>query len=85
MIWRRIQKRSGVKRLGSHLIRHSSGQGMARAGALIADIQDVLDHESDKMARHYPGEGRKPSGPTGSFRPTGCAATLWVAPSGLLG
>jgi site-specific recombinase XerC len=27
MIWRRIQKRSGVKRLGSHLIRHSYGQG----------------------------------------------------------
>ena len=59
MIWRRIQRRSGVKRLGSHLIRHSFGQGMARAGASIADIQDVLGHESDKMARHYAGEARK--------------------------
>ncbi len=59
MIWGRIQMRSGVKRLGSHLIRHSYGQGMARAGASIADIQDVLGHESDKMARHYAGEARK--------------------------
>ena len=59
MIWRRIQRRSGVKRLGSHLIRHSYGQGMARDGASIADIQDVLGHESDKMARHYAGEARK--------------------------
>jgi hypothetical protein len=33
MIWRRIQKRSGVKRLDSHLIRRSYGQGMAHAGA----------------------------------------------------
>ena len=59
MIWRRIRKRSGIKRLGSHLIRHSCGQGMARAGASIADIQDVLGHESDKMARHQAGEARK--------------------------
>lgn len=59
MIWRRIQRRSGVRRLGSHLIRHSFGQGMARAGAAIADIQDVLGHESDKMARYYAGEARK--------------------------
>ena len=48
-----------VKRLGSHLIRHSFEQGMARAGASIAEIQDVLGHESDKMARHYAGEARK--------------------------
>ena len=32
---------------------------MARAGASIADSQDVLGHESDKMARYYAGEGRK--------------------------
>ena len=32
---------------------------MARAGASIADVQDVLGHESDKMARHYAGEARK--------------------------
>lgn len=45
--------------LGSHLMRHSHGQGMARAGASIADIQDVLDHESDKIARHHAGRARK--------------------------
>jgi len=32
---------------------------MARKGAPIADIQDVLGHTSDKMARHYAGEARK--------------------------
>ncbi|HEY3059285.1 MAG TPA: tyrosine-type recombinase/integrase [Chloroflexota bacterium] len=53
-----IQKRSGVKRLGSHLV-HSYAQNMARKGAPVADIQDVLGHESDKMARHYAGEARK--------------------------
>jgi site-specific recombinase XerD len=59
MIWRRIQRRSGVKRLGSHLVRHTFAQAMARKGAPIADIQDVLGHTSDKMARHYAGEARK--------------------------
>ena len=59
MIWRRIQRRSGVKRLGSHLVRHTFAQTMARKGAPIADIQDVLGHTSGKMARHYAGEARK--------------------------
>jgi site-specific recombinase XerD len=59
MIWRRIQQRSGVKRLGSHLIRHTYAQKMALQGAPVADIQDVLGHESDKMARHYAGDARK--------------------------
>jgi integrase len=59
MIWRRIQRRSGVKRLGGHLVRHTFAQTMARKGAPIADIQDVLGHTSDKMARHYAGEARK--------------------------
>jgi hypothetical protein len=30
----------------------------------IADIQDVLDHESDKMAGHCTREARKLHGPT---------------------
>jgi integrase len=64
MIWRRIRKRSGLKRLGSHLIRHSKGPGMARAGASIADIQDVLGHHSDEMARHYAGEAASLPRPT---------------------
>ena len=59
MIWCRMQKRSGVKRLWSHLVRHSYAQNVARKGAPIADIQDVLDRDSDKMARHYAGEARK--------------------------
>jgi integrase len=59
MIWRRIQRRSGVKRLGSHLVRHTFAQTMARKGAPMADIRDVLGHTSDKMARHYAGEARK--------------------------
>ena len=66
MIWRRIQKRSGVKRLGSHAIRHTFAQRMALGDptrglppAPLADIQDVLGHESDAMARHYAGDARK--------------------------
>src|SRR5262249_44871946 len=47
-IWRRFQKHSGVKRLGSHLIRHIYAQHMAQQGAPVADIQDVLGHESDR-------------------------------------
>jgi integrase len=58
MIWRRIQKRSGVKRLGSHLLR-SFAQHMAGQGASISDIQHVLGHESDKMARHHAGDARR--------------------------
>jgi integrase len=58
-IWRRMQKQSGVNCLGSHLIRHLLRIGMADQGAPVADIQDVLGHESDKMARHYAGEARK--------------------------
>jgi integrase len=50
---------SGVKRLGSHLVRHTFAQTMGRKGAPIADIQDVLGHTSDKRARHYAGEARK--------------------------
>jgi hypothetical protein len=42
---------SGRQTLGSYLVRHSFGPGMARAGASIADIQDVLGHELDKMAQ----------------------------------
>jgi hypothetical protein len=36
---------SGVKRLGSHLVRHTFAQTMG--------------HTSDKRARHYAGEARK--------------------------
>jgi integrase len=57
-IWRRIQKRSGVKRIGSHLIRHTFAQRMAAEGAPIGDIQDVLGDSSEKMARHYAGAAR---------------------------
>ena len=66
MIWRRVQRHSGVKRLGSHLVRHSIAQHMARGdesrglpAASITEIQDMLGHSSDKMARHYAGEARK--------------------------
>ena len=58
-IWRCIQQRSGVRRLGSHLIRHTDGKNMAHQGAAISDIEDVLGHESDKMTRHFAGEARK--------------------------
>ncbi|MDQ6669178.1 MAG: site-specific integrase [Chloroflexota bacterium] len=57
-IWRRIQKRSGVRRLGSLLVRHTYAQRMAAAGAPVADIMDVLGHSSEKMARHYAGAAR---------------------------
>jgi site-specific recombinase XerC len=38
MIWRRMRRRSGVKRIGSHLIRHSLAQHMARETAPLSDI-----------------------------------------------
>ena len=59
MVWRRMQVRSGVDNLGPHWIRHTYAQSMARRGAPMADIQDVLGHSSDKMARHYAGEARQ--------------------------
>jgi site-specific recombinase XerD len=59
MIWRRIKRRSGVKRLGSHLIRYTVVQNAARNGATIAECQGILGHESDKMARHYVGDAHK--------------------------
>jgi site-specific recombinase XerD len=58
-IWRRLKKRSGVKRLGSHLIRYTVVQNAARNGATIAEIQGILGHESDKMSRHYVGDAHK--------------------------
>jgi integrase len=65
MIWRRMKTRSGVKRLGSHLVRHTYAQRMAGGDpargippAAIGEIQDVLGHTSDKMARHYAGAAR---------------------------
>ena len=58
MIWRRIQKRSGVQKPGQPPDLRVFGQGMARARASIADIQDVLGLESDKMARHYAWDAR---------------------------
>jgi integrase len=53
------QSASALTTVSSHLVRHTFAQTMARKGAPIADIQDVLGHTSDKMARHYPGEARK--------------------------
>jgi hypothetical protein len=32
---------------------------MARQGTSISETQDVLGHESDKMARHYAGDARR--------------------------
>ena len=58
-LWKRIKRRARIRGrgFGAHLVRHYA-QNMARQGASIADIQDVLGHSSDKMARHYAGEAR---------------------------
>jgi integrase len=32
---------------------------LTRQRARVADIQDVLGHSSDKMARHYAGQARQ--------------------------
>ena len=58
-----IQQRSGVKRLGGPLIRHTYGHNMAHQGASISEIQTSWGHESDKMARHHPKSDRSTSAP----------------------
>jgi len=68
----------------------------AQAGASIGDIQDVLEHVSDKMARHYaarlavcrgePDDEVQPwqARPTGSGRPPGCQQSDGAAPEKLM-
>lgn len=56
MILRRAQQRSGMGRLYAHLFRHSIAQRAAREGAKVGEIQTMLGHRTQAMARRYAGE-----------------------------
>ncbi len=57
-IFNRLEERSGVK-CNPHKFRHTVAQAAAQAGAPVADVQDLLHHSSDQMARRYIGNARQ--------------------------
>jgi integrase/recombinase XerD len=56
---RRLQRRSGVKRFHAHLCRHMVAQNALLKGAGRAEVQDILGHATDAMARRYAGTARQ--------------------------
>ena len=58
-VFRRIKHRSGVKRLHAHLCRHTVAQNALLKGAGRAEVQDILGHQTDAMARRYAGRVRQ--------------------------
>ncbi len=62
MILRRAKRRSGMGRLHAHLFRHSIAQRAARAGAKAGEIQTLLGHRTQVMARRYAGEALNAQG-----------------------
>lgn len=58
-LFRRLKERSGVKRLHAHLCRHTVAQNALLKGAGRAEVQDILGHKTDAMARKYAGTVRQ--------------------------
>lgn len=58
-VFRRLKARSGVKRLHAHLCRHTVAQNALLKGAGRAEVQDILGHQTDAMARRYAGKVRQ--------------------------
>ena len=56
---RRLKQRSGVTRLHAHLCRHTVAQNALLKGAGRAEVQDILGHQTDAMARKYAGKIRQ--------------------------
>jgi integrase/recombinase XerC len=54
----RLEALTGIK-CNPHRFRHTVAQAAARAGAPVADIQDLLKHKSDVVSRMYIGEARQ--------------------------
>jgi site-specific recombinase XerD len=58
-VFRRLKSRSGVTRLHAHLCRHTMAQNALLKGAGRAEVQDILGHKTDAMARKYAGAVRQ--------------------------
>jgi site-specific recombinase XerD len=58
-LFRRLKFRSGVTRLHAHLCRHTVAQHALLKGAGRAEVQDILGHKTDAMARKYAGTVRQ--------------------------
>lgn len=54
----RLEQVTGIK-CNPHRFRHTVAQAAAKAGAPVADIQDLLKHKSDRVSRMYIGEARQ--------------------------
>jgi len=57
-LFRRLKKKSGVRRLHAHLLRHTFGQIAIEDGAAPAQVQDMLGHDTDAMTRRYTRDAR---------------------------
>jgi site-specific recombinase XerD len=56
MVFRRAKERSGIDRLHAHLLRHGMGQHAAEQGLAVGEIQTLLGHKTQTMARRYAGK-----------------------------
>ncbi len=54
-MFRKLKKRSGVKRLHSHLLRHGFAQAALAKGAHPGMVQEMLGHSTPTMTRRYLG------------------------------
>lgn len=58
-LFARLKKKSGIDRLGAHLLRRTFAQGAVEKGASRPEVRAMLNHSSDAMAKRYEGEARK--------------------------
>jgi site-specific recombinase XerD len=56
MVFRRAKRRTGIQRLHAHLLRHGMGQHAAEQGLAVGEIQTLLGHRTQAMARRYAGK-----------------------------
>jgi site-specific recombinase XerD len=54
-MFRKLKRRSGIKRLRSHLLRHTFAQTALRKGAHPGLVQEMLGHSTPTMTRRYLG------------------------------
>ena len=52
-IFKRLRRRSGVDRLGPHLLRHTFGTRFSQLGGDSYMLRDILGHTSLYMVQHY--------------------------------
>jgi len=51
--WRKICKRSGIKGLRFHDLRHDYGTSLARAGMTLHNLQNRMAHKDARTTQHY--------------------------------